>query len=912
MITCHRNNKISLVIIVAIAVISLAISAAAATMPSVSVLDSLDKGLQTPLRMAIDQNGDIYVADPRSGGIVVLDQYGVVSKIISTSKTVNALAILNPLTSNIPGGKILAAHSDEVVVLDQAGVEVAKLGTGVGQFKRAAGVAVDASGKIFVTDSGSYSVKMFGTAGDLIGAFGVFGAPPATGVFKQPTAVSVVTTASGQQVAVVDTVNGNVQFFTTGGVFVSSVGASGTASSPLSFSYPVGVAFDSVSGVADRMYVLDSYQGNVQVIDLSVTPPSFLSYIGRYGFGTGQMSTPSDLVYDQVNRRLLVSNGMSNIVSFGIDGGSNPFNSTPPALTLAQSAVSVDVPSVNLSGTVEVGCTLSAFANTAAQASAASFPSSSAWMIEVTGLVPGLNTVSVTAKNQYGATATKTVAVTYLPPTLQLTVGTYPSLTTQAALTLTGTTEPGSDVSVSNAATSITGQASVIGNVWIYVVSLVEGPNAISITSSKSGSTSARQDISISLDTKSPVIVESLLSEGSKTANQVLSVSGTVSDQNPATLTVNGNPVELVNGQFNTAITLNYGPNEVSITAVDPLGNASSVARTIVFDPAMQTVAITSPVDGSYTNLQDVSVAVSAPDATGVNISGIPALSGADAGQWTATVKLAAGINTILVDAMDKYGRTVQEKRTVYYDNVAPVITIATPSQDLAVKIPGLTIKGTISDNTEIKSITASVNNIDAQLTLINGEFAMFAEFVQEGVNSVVVTVTDMANNKSTALRTVIYDVTAPVVSVNPVLVPAPVKLEGTVEAGATVVIADAAGVTAPVVMTGDRWSADLTAAVFEYSSLKVAATDAAGNTSVKSIAVTVPDGDVDGDGQLTIQDALRVIKIVVSNIQPSANELLHGDVGPLLNGKRNPNGKLDVFDGILLLRKALGQASWL
>ncbi|MDU0459022.1 MAG: hypothetical protein RW306_09865 [Geobacteraceae bacterium] len=907
MIASQRNTKICVVIMVVMTVISLAISAVAATAPSVSVLDPLDKGLYTPLRMALDQNGDVYVADPRSGGIVVLDQYGVVSKTISTPKTVNALAVLNPLVSNIAGGKILAAYSDQVVVLDQAGTEIAKLGSGAGQFKRAAGIAVDAAGKIFVTDSGAYSVKMFDSAGNYAGPFGVYGAPPSTGVFMQPTAISVVQAVGGQQVAVVDTVNGNVQFFTTEGVFVKSVGASGTAMSPLSFSYPVGLAFES-----DRMYVLDSYQGNVQVVDLSVDPPSFLSYIGSYGFAAGQLATPSDLLYDQVNRRLLVSNGMSNVVSFGIDGGSNPFNATPPALALSQSVISVDVPTVNISGTVDVGCTVAALVNTAAQASAASFPSSTSWSVYVTGLVPGLNTVSVTAKNQYGATVTKTVAVTYMPPTVQLTVGAYPALTNQAAMTLTGTTEPGSVVTVFNSATNIAGQASVIDNVWVYVASLVEGANPISVTSVKSGTASARQDISIALDSLSPVIVASLLNDGSTTANQVLGVSGTVTDQSPAVLTINGNPVALVNGQFNTAITLNYGPNNVTITAVDPLGNATSIVRTINFDPALQTIAIQSPMDGSFTNVQDLEVVVSAPDATSVEVNGVPALPGPVVGQWTAKVKLAAGLNTILVDALDVYNRTVQDKRTVFYDGVAPVVTIMTPSQDVATKVPGLTVKGLISDNAEIKSISATVNNVDVQISLVNNEYTLFAEFQQEGVYSIAVTVTDIANNKSTALRTIIYDVTAPVITIDPVLVAAPVKLEGTVEAGATVVVTDATGASAPVVMNGDRWSADLSGAVYEYASLSITATDAAGNSSAKSIAVPVPDGDVDGDNLVTIRDALKVIKLVVSGAQPSANDLLHGDVGPLLNGKRNPNGTLDLVDGILLLRKALGQTVWL
>jgi len=907
----QRNTKISVAILIVMAVISLAISAVAATAPAVSTLAPLDKGVQTPLRMALDLNGDVFVADPRSGGIVVLDQYGVVSKIIPTSKSVNAIALLNPLVSNIPGGKILAAYADQVVVLDQAGVEVAKLGTGVGQFSRAAGIAVDASGQIYVTDSGTYSVKIFGSAGNYISSFGAYGAPPKTAVFMQPTAISVVATAAGQQLAVVDTVNGNIQFFTTAGVFVKLVGASGAAS-PLLFTYPVGLAFDSVSGVANRMYVLDSYQGNIQVVDLSVDPPSFLSYIGNYGFGAGQMSTPSDLVYDTVNRRLLVSNGMSNLLSFGIDGGSNPFNSIPPTMTVAQSAISVNIPSADLSGTVEVGCSISASVNTTAQASAASFPSSSSWSLSVTGLVPGLNTVSVTAKNQYGATLTKTVSVTFVPPNLQLTVGSFPALTNRADVTLTGTTETGSTVSVYNSATNIAGQASVIDNVWVYVATLAEGPNAISVSSAKSGSSSARQDLSIALDTRAPVVAVSMLNDGSATSNQILSVSGTVTDQNPASLTINGNPVDLLNGQFNTAVTLNYGSNVVTIAAVDPLGNVSSIARTITFNPTMQSVTVQSPMDGTITNLQDLKVIVSAPDATAVKINGFQALPGDAAGQWIATVKLDAGINTVFVDAFDALERTVQEKRTVFYDNIAPTVTIVTPSQDLATTTPGITIKGLVSDNSEIKSIAATINNVGVQLSLVNNEFSLFAELAQEGVYNIAVTVTDVANNQSTALRTIIHDVTAPVVTIDPILVSMPSRIEGTVEAGATVIVADAAGVTAPVVMNGNRWSADLTSSAIEYCTLSITATDAAGNASAKSIAVPVPDGDLDGDGRVTVMDALKVIKLVVSNTPPSANDLLHGDVGPLLNGKRNPNGKLEIVDGILILRKALGQSAWL
>ncbi|MFA7402474.1 MAG: hypothetical protein WC007_00665 [Pelobacteraceae bacterium] len=910
MVARQIKSRFIVVAMIAVAVISLAFSAGAATIPVVSTLTPLEKGLQTPLKMALDANGDIYVADPRSGGVVQLDQYGAVKQTVSTPSVATAIAVLNPLVSNIPVGKLLIALGDRVVAFDQSGVEVAKIGSGAGQFVKASGIALDAAGSIYVTDTGAYCVKKFDSAGNLVKTFGVFGVPPSTGVFSQPTAIAMVAVTGGEQVAVVDTVNGNVQFFTTDGVYVKTVGASG-GPGPLSFSYPVGIAFDFVSGVASRMYVLDAYQGYVQAVDVTVDPAVFLSNIGTYGFAGGQLLTPSDMVYDQVNKRLLVSNGMSNIVSFGIDGGSNPFNSTPPALSVSQSSLFVDVPSATISGTVEAGATLTSSVSATARTSAASFPSTSSWTISVSDLVPGVNTVSVTAANQYGVTTTKTVVVTYTPATVQLTLDSFAALTGQATAALTGTTEAGSVVTVYNAATKISGQANVIDGVWTFAATLVEGANALTVTSSKTAKASARKDVVIELDTLAPVINASLLLDGSVSSTQVLSVSGTVADAHIASCTINGTPAVLTNGQFSSAVALNLGANTVTIAAVDQLGNTTTDARTITFNPSLPQITVQSPVDGLITNTQDVVVDVTA-DVASVLINGNAALPGAQSGSFAATVKLVAGLNTIFINATDQFGRVIQEKRTVTYDAAAPVVTITSPSQDVATKNPGVTISGLISDSTAISSIRATVNGVDAPVTLTNDAFTVFAEMTQESAYTVAITVTDAAHNSSTAYRTLLYDVTPPVVAVNPVFSALPVALSGTVEQGATVVVSDSGSLKVQALVNGTAWTSSLTGVTYDVATLTVTATDAAGNASVKSISVSPPDGDVDADGTITIRDALRVIKLVVSNAQPTQQDLEHGDIGPLLGGKRNPNGKLDLVDGILILRKALGLSAWL
>ena len=380
----YNVSKALLVGLLVTLVISLCGNALAAIAPAVATLESIVDGLRTPLKMALDGDGNIYVADPRSGGVVELNKYGVVVKVIPISGTARSVALLNG-NNTIPGGKVLVAQSDSVAVLDQDGVEVAKLGSGTGQFVRVADMDVAPDGTIYVVDAGAYNVKVFTPAGVYLPASTFGGYGTANGLFRLPTSITVISeTVSGIpsfRIAVVDSLLGRVVFFSSAGKYLDSIGSLLGAPAPLKFSYPSGVAFEYANGVASRMYVLDIFQAQIQVID-PVTK-QFLSYVGSYGDKRGTLLTPSDLQFDPINKRLLVANGMSNLVSFGIDGGQNPVNSVPPALVLNQPEISVSVPSVVLTGTVDIGCTLAASVNTAARISAASFPSAMSWMIPV-------------------------------------------------------------------------------------------------------------------------------------------------------------------------------------------------------------------------------------------------------------------------------------------------------------------------------------------------------------------------------------------------------------------------------------------------------------------------------------------------------------------------------------------------
>jgi subtilisin family serine protease len=72
-------------------------------------------------------------------------------------------------------------------------------------------------------------------------------------------------------------------------------------------------------------------------------------------------------------------------------------------------------------------------------------------------------------------------------------------------------------------------------------------------------------------------------------------------------------------------------------------------------------------------------------------------------------------------------------------------------------------------------------------------------------------------------------------------------------------------------------------------------------------IPAHTPSGDVDGDGSVTISDALLVLRAAVGLMPWSATLMNNGDVAPLVNGVPVPDRKIDISDALLILRKVVG-----
>jgi len=185
------------------------------------------------------------------------------------------------------------------------------LGNGDGQFSGPTGVAVDATGNVYVLDRSNNRVQKFTSTGTYLTQWGTNGA--GNGQFNSPTGVAV---DGSSNVYVADRSNHRIQKFTSTGTYLTQWGTNGTGNGQ--FSYPFGVAVDASGNV----YVADTSNARVQKFTSTGT------YLTQWGglSGTGILVDPSGNVYvaDGINHRIqkFTSTG-TYLTQWGTNGSGN-------------------------------------------------------------------------------------------------------------------------------------------------------------------------------------------------------------------------------------------------------------------------------------------------------------------------------------------------------------------------------------------------------------------------------------------------------------------------------------------------------------------------------------------------------------------------------------------------------------
>ena len=196
----------------------------------------------------------------------------------------------------------------------------------------------------------------------------------------------------------------------------------------------------------------------------------------------------------------------------------------------------------------------------------------------------GKFTVFISDLKNGGKSLTKNDTTPPAPPKFNY----FPAFTNQAAVSVSGTVEPGTTVKLFFGMNSQETLADKNGN-FVFNINLADGDNNfLALAVDTSGNTSQKtKDYKIILDTKPPVLTISSPSDGSSffgSNQKQITIQGTT-DAN-SQITVNDRIVSVDDtGKFQYTTTLNDGGNTFTIKSNDQAGNTTEKNITLNFSP---------------------------------------------------------------------------------------------------------------------------------------------------------------------------------------------------------------------------------------------------------------------------------------------------------------------------------------
>jgi tripartite motif-containing protein 71 len=207
-------------------------------------------------------------------------------------------------------------NNDRIQKFSANGTFIGKLGRhGVqnGTFKNPEGIAVDQQGNVYVADTGNDRIQKFSANfsgnGTFLTKWGKHGVKPDSR-FNAPEGIAVDQQGN---VYVADTNNNRIQKFSTNGTFLGKFGTFGTNDG--SFDAPEGIAVDQQGNV----YVADTGNNRIQKFSKFSanfsTNGTFLGKFGSFGREDDQLKYPSAVVVDSQGNNIFIVDTSNNRVT---------------------------------------------------------------------------------------------------------------------------------------------------------------------------------------------------------------------------------------------------------------------------------------------------------------------------------------------------------------------------------------------------------------------------------------------------------------------------------------------------------------------------------------------------------------------------------------------------------------------
>lgn len=465
----------------------------------------------------------------------------------------------------------------------------------------------------------------------------------------------------------------------------------------------------------------------------------------------------------------------------------------------------------------------------------------------------GANSLILEAADRAGNKGNVQISVTLdsTPPSVPL-LEVLTSPTNNPIVVVKGSAEPGSSVALSAGAVQLASTTADASGLFSFSnITLTEGETLFTVQATDQSGNAGQPSapLAVILDTVAPSVAINTPLDGTSLNTPTITVSGSIDDPT-AVVTVNGLPA-INSGDIWTleGFTLQEGSNILLVEARDPAGNKGSAGAVVTLDTIPPSVTVTTPVDGLYTNMTKLSVngetsetvATVKVTSTSHNAGTTLTATVVDQGFSLSDLTLLEGANSITVEATDLAGNRGTATVGVILDTIAPQLTVIGPDDGALLNNGQITFGGSAAEpvvSVLVNGITASPDPSGT------GGYTLPVTLV-EGSNTLTITATDRAGNRSSSTITVNLDSTAPAAPLfDPLTTPtrsAATTVSGKAEANATVKLfnngqliatlkADAAGLFSVAGVNLNEGNNPFTAQ----------ATDAAGNAGLHSLPLTV------------------------------------------------------------------------
>jgi RHS repeat-associated protein len=278
-------------------------------------------------------------------------------------------------------------------------------------------------------------------------------------------------------------------------------------------------------------------------------------------------------------------------------------------------------------------------------------------------------TVTITARNSKNETATvKRTVFLSGPPQLALDQTASEYFVKDPVFTVSGTAGNNNlQVTINEVKVSLN------SNKFSHIVNLAEGRNTISIRALDSQGLHTDQTIIVYRDSQPPQFRVFTPTNGQNVTTSSLTVSGFVSDTSKSIVKINGKDATIDGSYFSSNITLAQGPNTITVTARDILGNESTAILNVKYLKSQPVLAVTYPANNQYLNTGKITVKGTVNDSLPVMVDVNNIQAKVTGNSYQVELTLPEGWNTLQVRAANEAGAETKQTFKVLVDETKPL-----------------------------------------------------------------------------------------------------------------------------------------------------------------------------------------------------------------------------------------------